>query len=77
MPDVVPGTLTEALAQLQGRLPRVAKEHTAKVETKTGGNYNASAKGRLRNKRYEEKHPERRVRWEPARNAGHARRGDV
>ena len=39
--------------------------------------YNASAKGRLRNKRYEEKHPERRVRWEPARNAGHARRGDV
>ena len=39
MPDVVPGTLTEALAQLQGRLPRVAKEHTAKVETKTGGNY--------------------------------------
>src|SRR5579863_7052788 len=35
----MPGTLAEALAQLQGRLPRVAKEHTAKVETKTGGNY--------------------------------------
>jgi len=32
-------TLAEALAVLQGRLPRVAKEHTAKVETKTGGNY--------------------------------------
>jgi hypothetical protein len=39
MPDPVPGTLAEALAHLQGRLPRVAKEHTAKVETKTGGNY--------------------------------------
>jgi hypothetical protein len=39
MPEPVPGTLAEALAQLQGRLPRVAKEHTAKVETKTGGNY--------------------------------------
>jgi hypothetical protein len=39
MPDPTPGTLAEALAQLQGRLPRVAKEHTAKVETKTGGNY--------------------------------------
>jgi ERF superfamily protein len=38
MPDV-PGRLAEALAALQGRLPRVAKEHTAKVETKTGGNY--------------------------------------
>jgi ERF superfamily protein len=32
-------TLAEALAALQARLPRVAKEHTAKVETKTGGNY--------------------------------------
>jgi len=25
MPEPVPGTLAEALAQLQGRLPRVAK----------------------------------------------------
>jgi hypothetical protein len=32
-------SLAEALAALQARLPRVAKEHTAKVETKTGGNY--------------------------------------
>jgi hypothetical protein len=38
MPDT-PARLAEALAALQGRLPRVAKEHTAKVETKTGGNY--------------------------------------
>jgi hypothetical protein len=34
-----PASLAEALAQLQAKLPRVAKEHTAKVETKTGGNY--------------------------------------
>jgi hypothetical protein len=27
--------------------------------------YNASAKGQARNKRYEEKHPERRIRWSP------------
>jgi hypothetical protein len=39
--------------------------------------YNSSAKGQARNKRYEEKHPARRLRWEPARNAGHARRGDA
>jgi hypothetical protein len=34
-----PATLAEALAALQGQLPRVAKEHTAKVDTKTGGSY--------------------------------------
>jgi hypothetical protein len=40
MPEPEPcKTLAEALAALQARLPRVAKEHTAKVETKTGGNY--------------------------------------
>ena len=39
MAEPVPGTLAEALARLQGRLPRVAKEHTAKVDTKTGGSY--------------------------------------
>jgi len=39
--------------------------------------YNTSVKGQLRNRRYEEKHPERKLRWEPARNAGHARRGDA
>jgi len=26
--------------------------------------YNQSAKGKARNRRYEEKHPERKVRWE-------------
>ena len=31
--------------------------------------YNASAKGQARNARYESKHPERKVRWEAARNA--------
>lgn len=31
--------------------------------------YNLSAKGQRRNKRYEEKHPERKLRWEQARNA--------
>lgn len=30
--------------------------------------YNASAKGRARNTRYESKHPERKARWEAARN---------
>lgn len=31
--------------------------------------YNASRKGRNRNKRYEDAHPDRKLRWEPARNA--------
>lgn len=31
--------------------------------------YNGSVKGQRRNKRYEEKHPERQGRWESARNA--------
>ncbi len=31
--------------------------------------YNASSKGQKRNKRYEQKHPERQGRWESARNA--------
>lgn len=31
--------------------------------------YNASRKGQTRDRRYEEKHPERRVRWEATRNA--------
>jgi hypothetical protein len=31
--------------------------------------YNLSAKGQARNARYEAKHPERKLRWEPARNA--------
>jgi hypothetical protein len=34
-----PASLAEALAALQGQLPRVAKGHEAKVETRTGGNY--------------------------------------
>jgi hypothetical protein len=34
-----PGSLAEALAALQAAMPRVAKEHTANVQTKTGGNY--------------------------------------
>ena len=49
----------------------------AEKRLKSHRRYNASAKGQLRNKRYEEKHPARRLRWEPARNAGHARRGDA
>lgn len=31
--------------------------------------YNASAKGQKRNRRYEDKNPERKLRWEKARNA--------
>lgn len=31
--------------------------------------YNSSVKGQRRNKRYEERHPERQGRWESARNA--------
>ena len=31
--------------------------------------YNQSGKGRQRNKRYENAHPERKLRWEAARNA--------
>jgi hypothetical protein len=31
--------------------------------------YNQSAKGQARNRRYEDKHPERKVRWETARNS--------
>lgn len=31
--------------------------------------YNASRKGQKRAKRYENAHPERKLRWEPARNA--------
>jgi hypothetical protein len=37
-----PGSLAEALAALQAAMPRVAKEHTAKVETRAGGNYKYS-----------------------------------
>lgn len=38
--------------------------------------YNASRKGQLRDLRYESKHPERKLRWEPARNALRAGGGD-
>jgi hypothetical protein len=31
--------------------------------------YNGSRKGRARDQRYEAAHPERKLRWEPARNA--------
>lgn len=31
--------------------------------------YNTSLKGQARNARYEARHPERKLRWEPARNA--------
>ena len=31
--------------------------------------YNQSAKGQKRNRRYEDAHPERKLRWEKARNA--------
>lgn len=37
--------------------------------------YNASKKGQARNKRYEEKHPERQGRWEGARNSIRPREG--
>lgn len=33
------------------------------------GRYNRSAKGQARNRVYEAAHPERKLRWEPARNA--------
>jgi hypothetical protein len=31
--------------------------------------YNASKKGKARDQKYEDAHPERKLRWEPARNA--------
>lgn len=31
--------------------------------------YNTSTKGQKRNQKYEENHPERKLRWEPARDA--------
>lgn len=37
--------------------------------------YNRSPKGIARNRRYEAKHPERRERWEAARNAARPRTG--
>ena len=37
MPELVPGTLAEALAALQGQLPRVAKEHKATVTSQRTG----------------------------------------
>lgn len=37
--------------------------------------YNASPKGRNRNRRYEARHPERKERWEAARNAIRPRSG--
>lgn len=38
----MPSTLNAALAQLQTRLPRIAKDQTAKVPTKAGGSYQYS-----------------------------------
>lgn len=37
--------------------------------------YNQSRKGQSRNKRYEDSHPERKTRWEQARNAVRPRSG--
>lgn len=37
--------------------------------------YNQSKKGRARNKKYEDAHPERATRWEQARNSGRPRTG--
>ena len=37
MPEPVPSSLAEALARLQGRLPRVAKDHTARVTSQKTG----------------------------------------
>ena len=39
MPETQPGTLAAALVQLQARLPHIGKSETAKVPTKTGGEY--------------------------------------
>jgi hypothetical protein len=38
--------------------------------------YNTSSKGQKRNRRYEDAHPERKLRWEPARNALHFSKGN-
>lgn len=37
--------------------------------------YNQSKKGQKRNRAYEEAHPERKTRWEQARNASRPREG--
>lgn len=37
--------------------------------------YNGSKKGQARNQRYEQAHPERKTRWEQARNAVRPRAG--
>ena len=41
-PQDMPATLDEALARLQADLPKVSKSHTAKVPTKSGGEYSYS-----------------------------------
>jgi len=47
----------------------VSEEERAEKRLATHRKYNASSKGQKRNKRYEDKHPERKLRWENARNA--------
>ncbi|MEU0078628.1 ERF family protein [Micromonospora tulbaghiae] len=39
MTDTIQGGLNAALATLQTKLPRITKDNTAKVETRTGGSY--------------------------------------
>jgi hypothetical protein len=45
------------------------QEDPAEKRRKVHQKYNQSAKGQKRNRRYEEKHPSRKLRWENARNA--------
>lgn len=53
--------------------PEVARERRLAAHRK----YNLSSKGQKRNVRYEAAHPERKLRWEPARNALRSRAGGV
>jgi hypothetical protein len=58
-------TATPAAAASPARLRYLARQ----------ARYNASRKGKARNYRYELKHPERRTRWEAARNQLRAAEG--
>ena len=45
------------------------QERSRRLRLERHRKYNTSAKGQRRNRAYEAAHPDRRLRWEPARNA--------
>jgi hypothetical protein len=61
-PSAVPGAVVPMTTSNDARARYLAAQ----------SRYNTSDKGQRRNLRYEAAHPERKLRWEPARNALHA-----